>query len=82
MVPWWQQVLPQAPQTAGLLRRVAAQTGLGALIWRSRNYGRTEWVFVSIAVLGATERAGTVRLEVLPDRATHWDGVRTGTTRL
>lgn len=32
---------------------VAAQTGLGALIWRSRNYGRTEWVFVSIAVLGA-----------------------------
>ena len=33
-------------------------------------------------VTRATERAGTVRLEVLPDRATHWDGVRTGTTRL
>lgn len=32
---------------------VAAQTGLGALIWRSRNYGRTEWVFVGIIVLGA-----------------------------
>ncbi|MGH9138707.1 MAG: ABC transporter permease [Acidimicrobiales bacterium] len=32
---------------------VAAQTGLGALIWRSRNYGRTEWVFVAIIVLGA-----------------------------
>lgn len=32
---------------------VAAQTGLGALIWRSRNYGRTEWVFVSVILLGA-----------------------------
>jgi NitT/TauT family transport system permease protein len=31
---------------------VAAQTGLGALIWRSRNYGRTEWVFVGVIVLG------------------------------
>lgn len=32
---------------------VAAQQGLGALIWTSRNYGRTEWVFVGIIVLGA-----------------------------
>lgn len=31
---------------------VAAQTGLGALIWRSRNYGRTEWVFVGVIILG------------------------------
>lgn len=31
---------------------VAAQTGLGALIWRSRNYGRTDWVFVSVIILG------------------------------
>lgn len=31
---------------------VAAQEGLGALIWTSRNYGRTEWVFVGIIVLG------------------------------
>lgn len=29
-----------------------------------------------------TERSGTVRLQLVPDRATHWDGVRTGTTRL
>jgi NitT/TauT family transport system permease protein len=32
---------------------VAAQQGLGSLIWTSRNYGRTEWVFVGIIVLGA-----------------------------
>ncbi|MCK9916381.1 ABC transporter permease [Microbacteriaceae bacterium K1510] len=31
---------------------VAAQEGLGALIWNSRNYGRTEWVFVGIIMLG------------------------------
>lgn len=32
---------------------VAAQVGLGALIWTSRNYGRTDWVFVGIILLGA-----------------------------
>lgn len=32
---------------------VAANEGLGALIWRSRNYGRTEWVFVGIIILGS-----------------------------
>lgn len=31
---------------------VAAQEGLGAMIWTSRNYGRTEWVFVGIVTLG------------------------------
>lgn len=31
---------------------VAAQQGLGALIWTSRNYGRTDWVFVGIVTLG------------------------------
>ena len=31
---------------------VAAQEGLGALIWNARNYGRTEWVFVGIFTLG------------------------------
>jgi ABC-type nitrate/sulfonate/bicarbonate transport system permease component len=31
---------------------VAAQEGLGALIWTSRNYARTEWVFVGIIILG------------------------------
>jgi ABC-type nitrate/sulfonate/bicarbonate transport system permease component len=31
---------------------VAAQEGLGALIWMSRNYARTEWVFVGIIILG------------------------------
>jgi NitT/TauT family transport system permease protein len=31
---------------------VAAQVGLGALIWTSRNYGRIDWVFVGIIALG------------------------------
>jgi len=31
---------------------VAAQEGLGALIWNARNYARTDWVFAGIIVLG------------------------------
>jgi NitT/TauT family transport system permease protein len=31
---------------------VAAREGLGALIWTSRNYAKTEWVFVGIFALG------------------------------
>jgi NitT/TauT family transport system permease protein len=31
---------------------VAAETGVGALIWTARNYGQTEWVFVGIVMLG------------------------------
>ena len=31
---------------------VAAQEGLGSLIWNARNYSRTEWVFVGIITLG------------------------------
>ncbi|TAL78880.1 MAG: ABC transporter permease [Burkholderiaceae bacterium] len=31
---------------------IAAQHGLGALIWKSRNYAQTEWVFVGIITLG------------------------------
>lgn len=31
---------------------VAAQEGLGALIWNARNYSRTEWVFAGIITLG------------------------------
>jgi NitT/TauT family transport system permease protein len=31
---------------------VAAQEGLGSLIWTARNYARTEWVFVGIIALG------------------------------
>jgi ABC-type nitrate/sulfonate/bicarbonate transport system permease component len=31
---------------------IAADEGLGALIWNARNYGRTEWVFVGIITLG------------------------------
>jgi NitT/TauT family transport system permease protein len=31
---------------------VAAQQGLGSLIWTARNFSRTEWVFVGIIALG------------------------------
>ncbi|MFV2103503.1 ABC transporter permease [Micromonospora sp. LOL_024] len=31
---------------------VAAQSGLGSLIWTARNYAKTEWVFVGIIALG------------------------------
>lgn len=31
---------------------VAAESGLGALIWTSRNYGRIDWTFVGIIALG------------------------------
>src|SRR5574337_2201542 len=31
---------------------VAAHVGLGSVIWASRNYGKTEWVFVGIIALG------------------------------
>ncbi len=31
---------------------VAAQTGLGSLIWTSRNFGRIDWIFVGIIALG------------------------------
>lgn len=47
---------------------VAAQEGLGALIWTSRNYGRTEWVFVGIVALGI--------LGFLFDRVIRWSSRR------
>ncbi len=31
---------------------VAAQVGVGSMIWTARNYGKTEWVFVGIITLG------------------------------
>lgn len=31
---------------------VAAQNGLGALIWNARNFGRIDWIFVGIISLG------------------------------
>lgn len=31
---------------------VAANSGLGALIWSSRNFGRIDWIFVGIIALG------------------------------
>lgn len=31
---------------------VAAQSGLGSLIWTSRNFGRIDWIFVGVIALG------------------------------
>ena len=31
---------------------MAADTGIGAMIWQSRNYGRIDWIFLGIIVLG------------------------------
>lgn len=31
---------------------VAAEEGVGAMLWRARNYGRTDWVFAGIFLLG------------------------------
>jgi NitT/TauT family transport system permease protein len=31
---------------------VAAQSGIGSLIWQSRNYGRIDWIIVGILTLG------------------------------
>ncbi|MFD1507011.1 ABC transporter permease [Georgenia yuyongxinii] len=47
---------------------VAANTGLGALIWQSRNFGRIDWIFVGIIVLGV--------LGFLFDRIVLWIGRR------
>ncbi len=33
---------------------VAARTGIGAMIWSARNFGRIEWVFTGIIILGLT----------------------------
>src|SRR5690625_3765666 len=43
---------------------VAADTGLGALIWSSRNFGRIDWIFVGIIMLGI--------LGFLCDRVIRW----------
>ena len=47
---------------------VAAEHGLGALIWTSRNYGHIDWVFVGIIALGAVGYLfdRVVRLAVRP----------------
>lgn len=31
---------------------VAADQGIGSMIWQARNYGRIDWTFVGIIVMG------------------------------
>jgi taurine transport system permease protein len=55
---------------------VAAQEGLGALIWTSRNYGRTDWVFVGIVVLGMLGFLFDRTVRILAGRGLRRYGVR------
>jgi ABC-type nitrate/sulfonate/bicarbonate transport system permease component len=54
---------------------VAAREGLGSLIWTSRNYGRTEWVFVAIITLGLLGLLFDRILRVFAQRALRRYGV-------
>lgn len=55
---------------------VAAQVGLGALIWTSRNYGRIDWVFVGIITLGILGFAFDRALRVIASRSLRRYGVK------
>lgn len=55
---------------------VAAQVGLGALIWTSRNYGRIDWVFVGIIVLGVLGFAFDRVLRIVASRLLRRYGVK------
>ncbi|MEW9552038.1 ABC transporter permease [Nonomuraea sp. NPDC050783] len=55
---------------------VAAQVGLGALIWTSRNYGRIDWVFVGIIVLGILGFVFDRVLRIVAARLLHRYGVK------
>jgi NitT/TauT family transport system permease protein len=55
---------------------VAAQVGLGALIWTSRNYGRIDWVFVGIITLGILGFAFDRVLRIVSSRVLRRYGVK------
>jgi taurine transport system permease protein len=55
---------------------VAAQVGLGALIWTSRNYGRIDWVFVGIITLGILGFVFDRVLRVISSRVLRRYGVK------
>lgn len=55
---------------------VAAQVGLGALIWTSRNYGRIDWVFVGIITLGILGFVFDRVLRIVASRALRRYGVK------
>ncbi|MGW0945730.1 ABC transporter permease [Streptomyces sp. NPDC002623] len=55
---------------------VAAQVGLGSLIWTSRNYGRIDWVFVGIITLGILGFVFDRVLRIVASRALRRYGVK------
>ncbi|MFE1109099.1 ABC transporter permease [Streptomyces rochei] len=55
---------------------VAAQVGLGSLIWTSRNYGRIDWVFVGIITLGLLGLVYDRILRLIAMRVLHKYGVK------
>jgi taurine transport system permease protein len=55
---------------------VAADTGIGALIWQSRNFGRVDWIFVGIIALGLLGFVCDRLIRVLAGRLLRRYGVR------
>ncbi|GLW74665.1 ABC transporter permease [Kitasatospora phosalacinea] len=55
---------------------VAAQVGLGSLIWTSRNYGRIDWVFVGIITLGVLGLVYDRVLRLIASRVLYKYGVK------
>jgi ABC-type nitrate/sulfonate/bicarbonate transport system permease component len=55
---------------------VAADTGIGALIWQSRNYGRMDWIFLGIIVLGALGFTCDRLIRILAGRVLRRYGVK------
>ncbi|WP_030741210.1 ABC transporter permease [Streptomyces sp. NRRL F-5135] len=55
---------------------VAAQVGLGSLIWTSRNYGRIDWVFVGIITLGVLGFVFDRVLRIVASRVLRHYGVK------
>ncbi|WOQ17390.1 ABC transporter permease [Raineyella sp. W15-4] len=55
---------------------VAANVGLGSLIWSARNYGRIDWIFAGILVLGTLGFVFDRVLRIVTNRLFHRYGVK------
>ncbi len=55
---------------------VAANVGLGSLIWSARNYGRIDWIFAGILVLGTLGFIFDRVLRIVTNRLFHRYGVK------
>lgn len=55
---------------------VAANVGLGSLIWSARNYGRIDWIFAGILVLGTLGFVFDRLLRIITNKLFHRYGVK------